>query len=494
MHMLISIFLLISGTFSFIVVECWTVSVAGAGYSRFHHRTAFRHQSLKVFVRFGPNYLTSALEEFTPSSFSEDERQQTVPLISWWDPQKEQLPLLPTVDSTDIVDTETQQRQTLMKVPLYPLPAVYLPTVGANHTLWNIERRNIQMILDLEEQPESDRYFCVVLRAIDTGRWAPVGTLMKLVHAYREYIPTFSSSLSSEQPLNIRRIVVTGTPVAIVDLVRIDNPHAVPLEYRLQNPNKYLSGIVRWRQTSSSLGRPDTNAHDDDDHGDEHQNFIPTSLCERIQTDYNCVRDIYIQGSMDTDTLFPEFSHFNNKPSAFQMLPPIVNAEEGSRHPLASVTEFWKIADAWQTLCETLRECFQMSLNTERNEQLVEAAMRSKPGPLQLPISMDDLLPPDRQRIQKLEQDFQQQWRAIQMDPCLDFQVLLQEQNHGKRLEYFGEMIARERDRLEALERTKRNSSSTSSSQSQSQFSMTDPPKLEPPHLKRGAWFRDDCW
>jgi hypothetical protein len=74
----------------------------------------------------------------------------------------------------------------------------------------------------------------------------------------------------------------------------------------------------------------------------------------------------------------------------------------------------------------------------------------------------------------------------------LDFQVLLQESDHRKRLAYFGKMIARERDRLEALEQTKRKSSSISSSQSQ--LSMTDPPRVEPPHLNKGAWFRDDCW
>jgi hypothetical protein len=393
-------------------------------------------------------YLTSALETCTPFDAASGRK-----LIEWLDPSKE--------------ETTTSNDTTVM-MPLYPLSATYLPDRTVNCTLRNTEPRNIQMALDLEHNLH-DRRFCVVLRAVDTGRIASVGTVLRVLDMDKETTSSDTAALDDQQ--QFKRIIVTCVPEAVVDIVSVENPHASALEYRLRHPTEYLRAAVRHR----------TPLPVDERSGGNDVSACYNLLCQRIQEDYNVVRTIYLDG-IGTDDL-PSFSVGKLADALTPM----------SVTNLTTEKEFWQAANVWQSLCETIREGRQLALAADRNELLVDAAIRKGGGPLKLPIHIEDLLPEDRKRVQDLELRAQQTWLHIKLDPCLDFQVLLSLSDQTDRLEYFSKMVARERQRLEELVITlKHEQQRDNESEIGPSGETSTPPRLDPP--QKGAWFVDDDW
>jgi hypothetical protein len=98
---------------------------------------------------------------------------------------------------------------------------------------------------------------------------------------------------------------------------------------------------------------------------------------------------------------------------------------------------------------------------------------------------VEDLLLSDRRRVQALELEAQQAWRDVQMDPCLDFQVLLSLPTKPTRLRYLSMMIRRELCRVTAI------ASTSSNSLERSQETSKPTASAQPP---RGAWFDDGLW
>ena len=165
------------------------------------------------------------------------------------------------------------------------------------------------------------------------------------------------------------------------------------------------------------------------------------------------------------------------------------------RIDLATPPQFWRVADFWQTLCETVKEGRQLAVLADRNELLVAAAVR-RGGILQLPVHVEDVEPADRQRVQELEQTAQRLWLDLRLDPCVDFQRLLAAERHGDRLRLFAEMVARERMRLEELAsvrtRTSPPSETSSFSLYESSSSSSSSSKEADAPPRKGAWFEDD--
>lgn len=127
-----------------------------------------------------------------------------------------------------------------------------------------------------------------------------------------------------------------------------------------------------------------------------------------------------------------------------------------------------------------------MTLAANRNEQMVAAVLAQNNGrgqPLQLPIHLEDLEPSNRRLIQEMEWQAQTNWLQLQLDPCIDFQVLLALPTLRDRVEYLAGMVRRERIRLEHLK--------TSLIETQQQ-EETEEENVEPP--RKGAWFNDDYW
>ena len=125
-----------------------------------------------------------------------------------------------------------------LQLPLYPLPAVHLPTPGQIHTLNNVEPRNIKMANDLIDPDNTNGFdgrFCVTLRASDTGRIAQTATLMRVVNTTRQ--ESFDGSL-----LAIR---VECVAEGLVEVQQILNPTCWSKEKRIKKSDEYLVANVR---------------------------------------------------------------------------------------------------------------------------------------------------------------------------------------------------------------------------------------------------------
>ena len=291
-------------------------------------------------------------------------------------------------------------------MPLYPLGATYLPSM-TNHTLINVEPRNIQMVQDLKEGGR----FCVTLAASDSGRLASVGTVMRIL----ELEP-------HECEGEIKRVIVKCCAERLVDICGILNPKAANLERRLLHPRDYLKARVRQREVDA-------------------QRFAPVecgAIVAKILNDYHWVRTAYLNGVGTRE--IPPFAleHLSHA------LP------EWNVEDLSNDLGFWDAALVWQTLCYTVREGRQINLSADRNELMVAAAS-AKGGPLKLPIHVADLSPADRFRLQELERQAQSDFLAMGLDPCLDFQVMIAMSSFKDRLEFLSKLISRERRRLEEV-------------------------------------------
>ena len=304
-------------------------------------------------------------------------------------------------------------------LPLYPLPTVYLP--GHNYTLNNVQTRNLQMALDLSVGGR----FVSVLRTIDTGRLAAVGTVLEILELDPQY----------REDGVLRRIVVTCHATEVVRIQSVVNPEALELSHQLRNPYEYASCTVE--PVSSEDG----------------------TVEEGILDDYREVRDLYMSGVGTHDD-----DHWLR-----QQLTP-------STFPEAVSHSFWETAHLWQTLCATIRTGYQLRLQSDRNELLIDAALR-KGGPLELPIHLEDLDPEDRRPVYALEQRLQQEWIETGLDPCLDFQRILQGPH---RSEVLANLIRRERGRLERL------------AEQTQELTTSSVDQFSPPG--KGAWFDDSLW
>lgn len=289
-------------------------------------------------------------------------------------------------------------------MPLYPLGATYLPS-KTNHTLNNVELKNIQMAQDLKEGGR----FCVTLKASDSGRLASVGTVMRIL----ELEP-------HERDGTVKRIIVKCCAEELVDICSIVNPEAADRTRALKHPKEYLKARVRKREV----------------HVEPYTSIQCDVTASKIVDDYHYVRFAYLDGVGARE--LPPFAleHLS------QALPPFT-AED-----LSTDLGFWQAALVWQTLCYTVREGRQMTLSADRNELMVAAASK-KGGPLKLPIHVEDLSPSDRFQLQELERQAQSDFLVMRLDPCLDFQVLLAMNSFKDRLDFLSQLISRERRRLE---------------------------------------------
>lgn len=387
------------------------------------------------------HYLTSALESLAEQKgILSNENWLPANLTSLSQQQQENANNLDQQDNDESLVVQESS------MPLYPLPAVYLPTGDSvTYTLQNIEPRNIQMAMDLAQTSSSpqQRYFCATLRTLDTGRLAQTGTLMRIV----------DMEAQSVQDGQIQKIVLQCVADQVVEIVHLDNLEATDLAYRLQRPKEYLKARIRRRPVTST---------GDDNTNDE----MVESLASQIAQDFNRVRKYLMEGYGMED--LPPFARQN----LADALPPL----EAS-NLLSDGSSFWKAAYTWQTYAHTLREGYQQRLASDRNELLIAGALKHG-GPLNLPVHLTDLLPEDREQVVRLEQDLQNEWVATGLEPLLDFQALLVATTHLERLERLADMVAREKDRLTMVALTP--------------LPAKEVEPAEAQVVRKGAWFEDD--
>lgn len=271
----------------------------------------------------------------------------------------------------------------------------------------------MRMAKDLLADPSSPPQFCVTLRALDTGRIANVGTILRIVDFEEQF-----------QDETLARIRLTCQAEELVDIRDVTNPEAFAPENRIRRTSEYLCARVRPLSDSSGNSQEEI--------------FDMESYVVKMVEDYNMLKTIY-QLEIDSESFPPSF--------LFQLgnAMPAWDAATNFSCPAA----FWQAAQEWQSVCYTIRQGRQSMLSSDRNELMVDAA--SKLGPLKLPIHLEDLPPFVRQEVQLMEVEAQRNYSELGMDPCLDFQAMMSLRSHRERLLCLTQMVSRERNRLEAV-------------------------------------------
>ena len=312
-------------------------------------------------------------------------------------------------DSTLTADKGRDMQQ----LPLYPLGAVHLPSPGQIHTLNNIEPRNIKMAKDLvDPEGKFDGRFCVTLRASDTGRIAQTATLMRVVNTTRQ--ESFDGSL-----LAIR---VECVAEGLVEVQQIMNPSAWSKEQRLKKSDEYL--VANVRPTNEDTVDDDDNAQ------------VMDALAKQAENDFETVRKIYSNKDAVSTNELPEWA---------------IDAIQSNLPPLSAfdfANDFWRCADTWQQLTNTIRMVCRSELNSDVNEITIDEACKLG-GPLKLPVHRSDLPIDVQKRLNKMEEDAAENFLARGIDPIVDFQFILSMFSPLDRLKYLSLLISRERRRLE---------------------------------------------
>jgi len=386
-------------------------------------------------------------------------------------------------DSTEMQEQEHDDSDS-WRLPIYPVSAVHLPS-SALHTLHNTQFKNIKMSRDLAanqwniqfhknanasasiantaEDRDGDiqngdartankdpsQCFVLTLFAQDTHRISSIGTLMEVV--------SMEDTYTSDKSLI--RVVVMCRAIGIVKIEGVEKETT-------ESPNDYLIGRVQQLQ----LG---FDAIDTEGRGGQDLD-LDEEILDQIQQDYAAVRNMYTTNSIATREL-PPYAR-----DAVQ-----ANMPEFSKQDFACSEQFWNVAECWQTLCNTVRDARRSDLQTEINEIMIDAACKKK-GPLKLPVKREELPDDVQSLIIRMEKEASEDFLSCGLDSCLDFQVLLgmgrrlnekdkdranlgAEENHqdfdassralrsihSDRIRFLGEMIRKEKDRLDIKERLK---------------------------------------
>ena len=307
----------------------------------------------------------------------------------------------------------TDKGRDMLQLPLYPLGAVHLPSPCQIHTLNNIEPRNIKMAEDLvDPEGKFDGRFCVTLRASDTGRVAQTATLMRVVNTTRQ--ESFDGSL-----LAIR---VECVAEGLVEVQQIINPNAWFKEQRIKKSDEYLVANVR----------PINEETVDDDENAE----VMDALAKQTQADFETVRKIYSNKDAVSTNELPEWAI-----DAIQSNLPTLSAFDFAN-------DFWRCADTWQQLTNTIRLARRSELNSDVNEITIDEACKLG-GPLKLPVHRSDLPIDVQKRLNRMEEDAAEDFIARGIDPIVDFIIVLSMSSALDRLKYLSLLISRERRRLE---------------------------------------------
>ncbi|MGK3740272.1 MAG: hypothetical protein ACI90V_007122 [Bacillariaceae sp.] len=378
--------------------------------------------------------LTTALEYLWEERISNSDSNDDYQYISW----------------LDIADTNTTTTTTsddaMLRLPLYPLSEVYLPSNNVNHTLNNVEPQNIQMALDIISGSSSSSSlpprFCAVLRSIDTGRVAKIGNILRIINSEKQ--KNFGGISGGDDDDDdddddynaIARICLTCQSEGLVEIIQIENGSGWK-ENRLRRSKEYL-----WAQVKPLVENDDDDENDEENEGNNVDRQSWKDVYITMREDFRIIKLMY-QLELGADEFPPGM--MLRLGDAIQEFPEL--DEITSTTPSCIL---WNFAQEWQSVCMTHKTGIQALLAAERNDRMVAAAS-AKGGPLMLPIHMEDLDPDSRWKIQQLDKEAQDMHEQSGMDPILDFQVLLGLPTTIQRFEFLAQLVSRERRRLEEI-------------------------------------------
>jgi hypothetical protein len=378
--------------------------------------------------------LTTALEYLWEERISNSDSNDDYQYISWLD-----------IADTNTTTTTTSD-DTMLRLPLYPLSEVYLPSNNVNHTLNNVEPQNIQMALDIISGSSSSSSlpprFCAVLRSIDTGRVAKIGNILRIINSEKQ--KNFGGISGGDDDDDdddddynaIARICLTCQSEGLVEIIQIENGSGWK-ENRLRRSKEYL-----WAQVKPLVENDDDDENDEENEGNNVDRQSWKDVYITMREDFRIIKLMY-QLELGADE-FP-LGMMLRLGDAIQEFPEL--DEITSTTPSCIL---WNFAQEWQSVCMTHKTGIQALLAAERNDRMVAAAS-AKGGPLMLPIHMEDLDPDSRWKIQQLDKEAQDMHEQSGMDPILDFQVLLGLPTTIQRFEFLAQLVSRERRRLEEI-------------------------------------------
>jgi hypothetical protein len=499
-----------------------TPDAAAFLYHHRHHQRDWRHGQPPSLS------LTTALEWLAEQRYNDaalvsaDENNIGMDFdlgITWIDPSYQEPSGVERQEAKGTVDRIASWDEWIM--PLYPLDATYLPA-GTNHTLNNVEPRNIQMALDLlqQEATTGNPRFCAVLRAVDTGRIATVGTVLQILDAKIQYNDNYvnggdgassgsGSTIGQETSREgITRIQLTcrtctETEGGLVEIIGIENPKAASRESRLRRSPEYLRARVRplpaLRDGSISPSGPAPATLAASEPSTTSPIVVVQQQQRQLGQDWDTVKIMYSLGIGSHHVLPP--NALSNLAQAMPSWSSLVTSSSSSGSGSGSAggdvvgavamteMQFWNIAEAWQSVCCTIREGYKYCWLAERNEQMVAAAMAAG-GPLKLPVHMEDLSLEVRKKLQHLEVQTQERFWQRGLDPCLDFQTLLTLPTLEDRITLLTQMVGRERSELENMASQYGTSRSRSTLEEEEDLDdLEEESDMPPSPPRKGAWF-----
>lgn len=222
------------------------------------------------------------------------------------------------------------------------------------------------------------------------------------------------------------KIVVTCKAVGIASVVSIDNPQVWDDGYE---GGEYLIANVNIRSDSITEYESDLTS-------EKH-----ASLANQLISNYQSVKNIYSSSTSIASNELPPYAI-----SAIQSIPNFTISD------ITDSNKFWSFIDTWQTICNTLRQAKRNALSSAVNEMSVDLAMEFIDGPLELPVKRHKLPKSAQWKLNEMEQRAYRDYLAMGMEPVLDFQILIEMNDHWDRVEKVAKMVKGELERLDAKE------------------------------------------
>jgi len=227
---------------------------------------------------------------------------------------------------------------------------------------------------------------------------------------------------------NLLAVRVECVAEGLVEVRRILNPQVWSKEQRIKKSEEYLIAKVC--------------AMDQDQVSVTEASEIE-ALAKQVEIDFATVHSTYSSKDAISTNELPTWAV-----DAVRSNLPVLTASDFAN-------DFWRSADIWQQLTNTIRMAWRSELNSDVNEITIDEACKLG-GPLKLPVHRSDLPIDVQKRLNKMEEDAAQDFIALGMDSIISFQIILSMRNDIDRLRYLASLISLERRRLQAKSRLRK--------------------------------------
>ena len=297
------------------------------------------------------------------------------------------------------------------RLPLYPLPAVYLP--GSTLELRNIEPRNRAMCCEHDE-------FVASLVAPGGAKCARIGAILRIDDVSAAKRDSSGQVLVAQATTNV--LQVRCTVVGRAEILACDNLDA----WRSPDRDRYLMvDVANYDDEAGAAGDSSGDGGGDDDECHELTAEAPEAL-------YGLV-DALLEGSASDgiDT--------GGRSAAVEILELAADLAEGRK--------WWEALELWQRHCATRRAAHWAQHRADRDEFVVDAKIRQG-GALQLPVREATLPEADRAGLADLDRRAEDAAVQMGLDDNEAFQACLQSRGPAQRARLLRDGARREADRL----------------------------------------------